>query len=105
MVQAARACRWAAHPEDRGWEFESTGIFVGSFPFKIEPLELGPFYHDSTWRRRRDFKEDVRQQFDEALDAYCNRVETDALAAGLKRSPRRRDIGHFDWLVRYQVNC
>jgi len=94
---------WIAHPEVRGWEFESTRIFAGFFPFKIEPLKLGPFYHDPTWRRRRDFKKDVRQQVDEALDAYCNRIETNALAAGLKRSPRRRDVGHFDWLVRYQI--
>ena len=94
---------WIAHPEVRGWEFESTGIFAGFFPFKIEPLKLGPFYHDPTRRRRRDFKKDVLQRLKEALDAYCNRMEADAVAAGLKRSPRRRDVGHFDWLVRYQI--
>ena len=80
---------WVAHPEVRGWEFERTGIFAGFFPFKLEPLKLGPFYHDPTWRRRRDFKKDVLQQVNQALDVYCNRIEAAALAAGLKRSPRR----------------
>lgn len=94
---------WVAHPEARGWEFESTAIFAGFFPFKIEPLKLGPFYHDPTWRRRRDFKKEVLRQINQALDAYCNRIEAAALAAGLKRAPRRRDVGHFYWLVRYQI--
>jgi hypothetical protein len=39
----------------------------------------------------------------EALEHYCDRVEADALAAGLKRSPKKREIEHFDWLARYQI--
>lgn len=94
---------WAAHPEERGWEFESRGIFSGFFPFKVEPLQLGPFYHDPTWRRRRDFRKDVLKQVCQALDAYCAQVEAAALAAGLKRAPRHREVGHFDWLVSHQI--
>jgi hypothetical protein len=94
---------WAAHPEARGWEFEGRGVFSGFFPFKVEPLELGPFYHDPTWRRRRDFRKDVLTQVRHALDTYCDRMEAAALAAGLKRAPRHREAGHFDWLVSYQI--
>ncbi len=39
----------------------------------------------------------------EALKHYCDRVETDALGARLKRSPKKREIEHFDGLARYQV--
>jgi len=40
---------------------------------------------------------------EQSVEAYCDEVEAAALAAGLKRSPRKRDIVHFDWMVRYQV--
>lgn len=94
---------WDVHPEAKGWEFEREGIAAGHFPFHIEPLRLGPFYHDPTWRRRQEFKKHILQQISQAIDAYCDRVEEDAQAAGLKRAPRRREVGHFDWLVRYQI--
>jgi hypothetical protein len=94
---------WAADSSKKGWNFESTGIFAGFFPFKIDPLNFGQFYHDPTWRRRRDFKRDVLREVNKRLEAYCDRVEADALAAGLKRAPRHRETMHFDWLVRYQV--
>ena len=94
---------WAANPDTKGWNFESRGIFAGFFPFRIEPLNFGPFYHDPSRRRQRDFKREVLQKVNEAIEAYCYQIEADALAAGLQRSPRRRDVVHFDWLVRYQV--
>ena len=94
---------WASQPDSRGWEFQATTIFVGNFPFPIQPLILDKFYYDPTWRRRGDFKRDVLDKVAEALNHYCHRVETDALAAGLKRSPKKREIEHFDWLARYQV--
>ena len=37
------------------------------------------------------------------LNKYCDRVEADALRAGLKRAPKKRGEQHFDWLVRYQI--
>jgi hypothetical protein len=94
---------WVTNPGIKGWNFESTGIFAAFFPFRIEPLNFEPFYHDPIWRRRSDFKRSVLEKVNERLDAYCDQVEADALTAGLKRSPRRRDELHFDWLVRYQV--
>ncbi len=97
------ARRYAIVPNARGWEFQGQGIFVGSFPFAIEPLQLGPFYHDPTWRGRADFKAHVLAQATRAIDDYSNRIDTAAEAAGLKRAPRRREVEHFDWLARYQV--
>lgn len=93
---------WTNNPGAEGWEFEHHGIFVGSFPFKIEPLRLS-FYHDPTWRRRRDFEKYVFEKVRQALKDYCDRVESSAVAAGLKRAPRRRELEHFDWIVRYQI--
>jgi hypothetical protein len=94
---------WAANPQAGGWEFEGTAIFPGFFPFKIEPLQFGPFYYDPTWRRRLDFERNVRDQVNRGLTAYCDQVEADALRAGLKIAPRKRGLEHFDWLVRYQI--
>jgi hypothetical protein len=94
---------WASQPDSRGWEFQTQGISIGSFPFPIQPLTLDEFYYDPTYRRRGDFKRYVLDKVDEALKHYCDQVETDALAAGLIRSPKKRDIEHFDWLARYQV--
>ena len=94
---------YAAEPEAKGWEFQGKGMFAGFHPFAIEPLQLGPFYFDPTWRRREGFKQFVLDQVAEALKGYCDRIEADALAAGLKRAPRKREVEHFDWLARYQL--
>jgi hypothetical protein len=102
LAQDTLRC-WANNPETQGWEFEGTGIFAGFFPFRIEPLQLGPFYHDPTWRRGRDFEKYVLGEVRQALNEYRARIEADALAAGLKRAPRKRAAEHFDWVVRYQV--
>ena len=104
LVLARDTARWyAAHPDAQGWEFQGQGIVSGSFPFNIGPLQLGPFYHDPTWRSRGVFKAYVLERVGQALDDYCNRIEAAALAAGLKRAPRKREVGHFDWLARYQI--
>lgn len=94
---------WTNHPDTQGWEFQRQGIAAGYFPFRIEPLQLGPFYYDPTWRRRKTFKQDILKEINQAIDAYCDGVEVAALSAGLKRAPRHRDRGHFDWLARYQI--
>jgi hypothetical protein len=104
LALAGDTARWyARHPGAEGWEFKGQGIFVGSFPFAIAPLRLKPFYHDPTWRSRRDFKAYVLAEVSRATENYCDQVEADALAAGLKRAPRKRGVEHFDWLARYQV--
>jgi hypothetical protein len=90
---------WTNNPGAEGWEFERQGIFAGFFPFKIEPLCFGPFYHDPTWRRRMDFQKYVLGEVRQALNDYCNRVESSAVAAGLTRAPRKRGLEHFDWIV------
>ena len=57
LVLARDTARWySMYPDAQGWEFQGQGVFSGSFPFAIKPLRLGPFYHDPTWRSRRDFK-------------------------------------------------
>lgn len=94
---------WANEPAAEGWEFERSVTIAGFFPFAIKPLQFGPFYYDPTWRRRREFQKQVLDQVRQALDEYCDRTEADALTAGLKRAPRKRETEHFDWLVRYQV--
>jgi hypothetical protein len=96
---------WASDPSAEGWEFEHKSIFAGFFPFKIEPLRFREFYHDPTWRGRKDFERYVLEQVRQALRDYCDRVERSAVAAGLKRAPRRRELEHFDWIVRYQVKA
>jgi hypothetical protein len=103
MLLARDTARWwTSNPGAEGWEFEHHGIFAGSFPFKIEPLRFRLFYHNPTWRRRRDFEKYVLEEVRQALKDYCDRVESSAVAAGLKRAPRRRELEHFDWIVRYQ---
>jgi len=104
LALAADTARWyAGNPNAEGWEFQGQGIFAGPFPFPIEPLQFGPFYHDPTWRGRRDFKADVLERVVRAIDHCCDKVEADALAAGLKRAPRKTSVDHFVWLARYQV--
>ena len=104
LVLAGDTARWyAMNPDAQGWEFQGQGIFAGSFPFAIEPLQLGPFYHDPTWRGRGDFKAEVLEHVRHALDDYCDRIEADALTAGLKRAPHKREVEHFDWLARHQI--
>ena len=39
----------------------------------------------------------------QVLKDYCDRIESSAVTAGLKRAPRRRELEHFDWIVRYQI--
>ena len=104
LVLARDTAPWyATHPDAQGWEFQGQGIVSGSFPFNIEPLKLGTFYHDPTWRSRGAFKAHVLKRVGRTLDDYCNQIEAAALAAGLKRAPRKREVGHFDWLARYQI--
>ena len=106
MLLARDTARWwTSHPSAEGWEFEHQSIFAGSFPFTIEPLRFREFYHDPTWRRRKHFEKYVHEQVRQALRDYCNRVERSAMAVGLKRAPRRRELEHFDWIVRYQVRA
>lgn len=104
LVLARDTARWySMYPDAQGWEFQGQGVFSGSFPCAIKPLRLGPFYHDPTWRSRRDFKVHVLREVARATDDYCDRIEAKALTAGLKRAPRKRGLEHFDWLARYQV--
>jgi hypothetical protein len=90
-------------PSARGWHFEGSGIACGHFPFSIKPLVIGPFYFDPTQRRWAPFKRSVHEQVETELEKYGRQIESDALSAGLKRTPRKPAIGHFDWLARYQV--
>jgi len=53
--------------------------------------------------RRREFEKYVLGEVRQALKDYCDRIESSAVAAGLKRAPRRREPEHFDWIVRYQI--
>jgi hypothetical protein len=94
---------WVNSPGAEGWQFEKVSAAAGHFPFRIEPLQLGPFYYDPIWRKRQDFKKYVQECVRQSLQEYCARVEADAVAAGMKRAPRKRAIEHFDWLVRYQI--
>jgi len=105
LALAKDTIRWhRTDPAAQGWEFEGTSIFVGHFAFKIPPLRIKEsFYHDPTWRRRREFKEYVIGQVAERVDEYCDQIEADALKAGLKRVKRKNEASHFDWLVRYHI--
>ena len=104
LLLAGDTARWyGKHGDAKGWEFQGEGIFVGNFPFRVKRLRVGPFYHDPTWRSPGEFKADVLEQVREALNDYCARTEAAALAAGLKRAPRKRELEHFDWLARYQL--
>lgn len=104
LVLAKDTARWySTNPDAKGWDFEQYGMVAGYFPFDFAPLRFEPFYFDPTWRRRGAFKKDVLATVAKRVDAYCNRIEADATAAGLKRAPRSKTIEHFDWLVRYQV--
>jgi hypothetical protein len=94
---------WTSDPSAEGWEFENHSIFAGFFPFEIKPLRLRLFYHDPTWRPRRNFEKYVLEEVRQALKDYCDRIEGSAVAVGLKRAPRRRESEHFDWIVRYQI--
>jgi hypothetical protein len=90
-------------PSMPGWQFEGKETWAGSYGFKIEPLWVGPFRHHPTWFRRSVFKQWVLARVSQALDDYCDRIDAEASASGLKRMPRKKGIQHFDWLARYQV--
>lgn len=94
---------WADHEGADGWGFENSIACAGHFPCRIEPLRFGPFYYDPTRLRCEDFQKHVLAEVRGALKQYCDRVAADAAMAGLKRTPRKREIEHFDWLVRYQI--
>jgi hypothetical protein len=104
LALAHDTLRWyATQPEAGGWQFEGKGICAGFFPFPIKPLEIEPFYFDPTQRRRKAFKRYVLERVAREVDDYCDKIEAAALAAGLKRTPRKQAIEHFDWLARHQV--
>ena len=96
---------WASNPGAEGWEFENHSIFAGFFPFEIKPLRFRLFYHDPTRRPRRDFEKHVLEEVRQTLKDYCDLIERGPVAAGLKRAPRRRELEHFDWIVRYQIKA
>jgi hypothetical protein len=94
---------WLLIPRLGAGNLRVGGFFRDPSHSRLSRYSLDTFYHDPTWRRRRDFRKDVLKRVCQALDAYCDQVEAAALAAGLKRAPRHREVGHFDWLVSHQI--
>ena len=76
---------WAAHPEARGWEFESRGIFSGFSHSRLSRYSLDPSTTIQHGGAGATSGKDVLKQMCQALAAYCDQVEAAALAAGLKK--------------------
>jgi hypothetical protein len=104
VALARDTVHWYAQDADAsGWEFEGIGTCAGWYPFFVKPLEIKPFRYDPTQCRRSAFKRWVLESVVRDVEKYCDQIETAATVAGLKRTPRKQAIEHFDWLARYQV--
>lgn len=53
---------WRSDPAAHGWEFERVVTIAGMFPFRIDPVQFGPFYYDPSWHRRQQFQKWVTEQ-------------------------------------------
>lgn len=97
--------------------YPPTGGLPGTTGFKHTVAKpLAPlFVFRARWYAQYEFRADIsrwlRRQFEKELTAYLNAVENQMKTAGLVRTstkrPRRSGdpLQHFDWLVRFQVQC
>lgn len=61
------------------------------------------FDYDPTVQTRAEFIERTRLAFDEAINAHADRLERSLEQEGWTHPSVKRNLDHFDWLVRYQV--
>ncbi|HAI20687.1 MAG TPA: hypothetical protein DCM14_02090 [Clostridiales bacterium UBA8153] len=71
-------------------------------------LRTAPFtFGGEAWlpikERRQVFVERTRAAFERELGAYVEGIGRLAQDAGLEKTPEKRKLVHFDWLVHYQV--
>ena len=71
------------------------------FPVPRPELKLRPW--DPTLLTRSDYEDEVRSIIDRQIARYLDEVEERARAAGLIKTPERREPEHFYWLARYQI--
>lgn len=62
----------------------------------------GSQYHAS-WQTRAEFMERANVAFQKALNAYADQVDDHYRWLGWEATTIKRNLEHFDWLVRHQV--
>lgn len=97
--------------------YPPTGGLPGTTGFKHSLAKPLPplFVFRARWYPQYEFRTDVsrwlKKQFEQELTAYLNAVEKQMETAGLVKTPTKRPrrrgdaMQHFDWLVRFQVQC
>lgn len=105
-LQTLRA--WHRLPADSRlrseWDHEAVTIFL---PVSVDQRRF-TFTHPG-WElttdnvTRAELERVVRAAFEAHLSDYLDSMETLAHAAGMERTPQKRRLDHFDWLVYYQV--
>jgi hypothetical protein len=98
--------QWArtddGHPLRSQWSHEATSYFV---PISSDARTL-TFFHpgwDPSFGSRADAEKMIREAFDDHLAAYFKDLDALAASHGMERTPEKRTMDHFVWLVRYQI--
>lgn len=68
-----------------------------------EPIVFQNEGWSPTLQRRADYRQSAVEKFLDDLSTYLDRIEMDAEAAGMVRTPLTTQMDHFRWLALYQV--
>jgi hypothetical protein len=69
-------------------------------PFQEHPLQIDFGYWPVTQLTRDEFRSECKSLLESEFEAFCDRIENLAIAAGMERTPEKRELDHFCWLAR-----
>lgn len=72
-------------------------------PFRDQHLSIDFGSWPLTQRTRKEFEGECEGIFKRKLEMFCDRIEQQAEAAGMERTPEKREFDHFYWLARRTV--
>jgi hypothetical protein len=67
-------------------------------------LEIDCGFWAVTQQTRKEFERQCGSAPKRVLKTYCDRIEQQALGAGMERTPEKREFDHFHWLARRVVH-
>ncbi len=69
-----------------------------------DPLNIDFGFWATTQQIRKEFEEQCESVLNRELKTFCDRIEQQAPAAGMERTPEKREFDHFYWLARRVVH-
>ena len=69
-------------------------------PFKDQHFKIDFGSWPLTQQKKSAFREECERLFRRELNAFCNSLEEQAIAAGMERTREMREPVHFQWLAR-----